>query len=135
MAIFKPRLFSSHATRLHTRLTELLLLVVCLVLNFYSPTEKPDECPWSRIFVFYLSRELYCDFIFVYALCTNCCLCTVYTLLFVTFAYLPIPVYSHVWSWFTWTKFYIFVSSTISIFITICTRYVWILLNFNSKNR
>ena len=37
--IFKPRLFSSHATRVHTRLTEFLLLIVCFVLPFYSPTQ------------------------------------------------------------------------------------------------
>ena len=34
-AIFKPLLFSSRATRFHTRLIEFLLLVACFVLSFY----------------------------------------------------------------------------------------------------
>ena len=38
-AIFKPRLFPSHKTRLHTRLTEFLLLVVCFILPFYMTTQ------------------------------------------------------------------------------------------------
>ena len=36
--IFKPRLFSSHAMRLHTRLTEFLLLVARSLMPFYMPT-------------------------------------------------------------------------------------------------
>ena len=46
-------------TQLHTRLTEFLLLVVCFVLQFYSPSQS-----WSRTFVFSPSQELNWDFIF-----------------------------------------------------------------------
>ena len=37
--IFKPQLFSSQATRVRTRLTEFLLLIVCFVLAFYIPKQ------------------------------------------------------------------------------------------------
>ena len=42
--IFKPRLFCSHATQLHTRLTEFLPLVVCFVL----PNSFEVECQCFR---------------------------------------------------------------------------------------
>ena len=38
--IFKPRPQSSNAMRLHTRLTELLLTVVCFILPFYMRTSS-----------------------------------------------------------------------------------------------
>ena len=61
LEIFKPRLFSSHTTPLHIRLTKLLqLLVVCFVLPFYSPTHNKQQhcnkCSWSSTFAFSLFR-------------------------------------------------------------------------------
>ena len=85
----------SHAMILHTKLTELLLLVVCFMLTFYSPTQQSDERFWSRMFVFSLSRELHCDFIFVCVLCTHCLLLHLLTL---RFRYLSLS-YSY---WFTY---------------------------------
>ena len=61
--IFKPQLFSSHAMHLHTRLTELLLLVICLVLFFIY-----DH---ANSLTFSISREF------------HCCLCILFTLLVV----------------------------------------------------
>ena len=101
--VFKPRMFPSHLTRLHTRLTELLLLVVCFVLP--------------------LSRELYCDFIFVSDWITTTyrllclaafsrtllwfhfCLCVVYTLPVVAFGYVAFLSLSYSYwccCWFTY---------------------------------
>ena len=73
--IFKPRLFSSHATRLHTRLIELLLLVVCFVLPVYNPKQTV-----------YRTLLMYnvCALAFSRALSQlHCCLCIVYTLFIV----------------------------------------------------
>ena len=88
MKIFKPRLFFSHATRLHTRHIEFLLLVVCFVLSFYIPSQQFHEHSWSRMFGLSLFRESYCNFIFVCVFCTHCCLCIVYTLPVVAFVYI-----------------------------------------------
>ena len=55
--IFKPRLLTAHATRLHTRLTELKLPVWLARLLLYK---QSNERPWSGMFVYSLSRELYC---------------------------------------------------------------------------
>ena len=69
--IFKPRLFSSRATRLHTRLTELLLLVVCIVLPFYRPTQTV----WWTFLKEHVRVRVFSRL--------HCYLCIVYTLLFV----------------------------------------------------
>ena len=75
MEIFKPRLFSSHAKRLHTSLTELLLLVVFFVFNFFIRLRKQsDEGSWSRTLVVSPSREPHRDFIIVCEFSSHCLL-------------------------------------------------------------
>ena len=69
--IFKPRLFYSHPTRLHTRLTELLLPVVCFAWPLYSPKQTVWRMflKWNvRVLAF--SRTL---------LRPHCCLCILFT--------------------------------------------------------
>ena len=56
--IFKPQLFSSYATRLHTRLTEFFPNHRCLLcLDFYIAARQSNECTWRRMSL--PSRHLY----------------------------------------------------------------------------
>ena len=63
--IFIRKIFTAvifkYATYLNSRLTEILLNVVCFVLPFYSPTTSVWGTFWCRPFLFSPSRELYCD--------------------------------------------------------------------------
>ena len=79
-------LFSMHATRLHTRLTELLLLfVACFILLFYVCKYSV----WWRL----LKWNVRCFSFSRILMCLYCCLCIVYTVLVVIFAYLYIPFF------------------------------------------
>ena len=82
MAIFKLWLFSSHATSLHTRLTEFYLLIDWLCLDFlYAYASSPMNIFEVECSVFAFSRaqtRLYC------------CLCILFTLLVLAFVSLSI---------------------------------------------
>ena len=64
---FKPPPFSLHATRLHTRLTALLLLVVCFILIFYNLTILIQRTFLNQsVRIHYFARSLFwLQFLFV----------------------------------------------------------------------
>ena len=80
--IFKPWLFSSHAMHPYTRLTELLLLIIGLVLFFIYDNAFASNCLVWRTFS--LSRKLYSDFIVVCRFCSHCLLLYVIVGLLIT---------------------------------------------------
>ena len=71
----------------------LLSALSCL---FIVLRKQSNERSWSRIFVFSLSREFYCDFIVVCVLCTHCLL-------------LQFPSFSYGFWWFTGNKLAAFI--------------------------
>ena len=62
--IFKPRLFCSHGTSHNIDFDSYWLPVACFIWPFIVQHNQYNERSWSRTFVFSLSWELYCDFIF-----------------------------------------------------------------------
>ena len=69
--IFKPQSFSSHATRLHTRLTELLLAFICFVLRFYGITQSVQRT-FLKYSAYILEDSIGTSFVFMYNL-RSCC--------------------------------------------------------------
>ena len=105
--IFKQRLFSSHAKRIHTRLTEFLLPTVCFDLPFNSNTQTDVlevECLCSLFLEDSIATALLlvlCVHITVCVLCTHCCLCV---------RVLVNHSFSHACCWLTYNQFDVFVS-------------------------
>ena len=111
-------MFCSHATRLHTKLTE-LLLVACFVLPFYMRKWSVwwRFLKWNvRGFAFSTILLVLCFCFCVF--CTHCCLC-VRTLVY--------PFFSHACCyWFTWNKFDVFVS----VYLLLCVKQYYIVSLF-----
>ena len=84
--IFKPRLFSSQATRLHTWLTVFLLFAICFVFLFYRSTQTV----WLT---FFLENSIAASLVFVFC-CIACCCVHLFVYLF----------FSYWYYWFTYNK-------------------------------
>ena len=83
--IFKPRLFSSNTSRLHTRLTKLLLFVALLLACFVLPFIRKlnslmnalDKSEYSWLRLTYISM--------IVNIIHYCCLCILFTFILVVF--------------------------------------------------
>ena len=91
--IFKPQLFSSHAMRLRTRLTEFFLNCRCLLcLAFYIEDKQPDECILRRMSLpspnFLKCKQVACSVVvacLLLYLFLNWCYCYIFVYSFILF--------------------------------------------------